>query len=1012
MLFLLVCSISALLGLFVIVKNPTKKLNRVFFAVCICLCIWSFGFSIAIIAPDASTCLFWRRFSAIGWGAIYCSLLQFVLVISEKDIKMKKWFYPIFYLPAAVCIYVFGFSSKMANIQYHFIKTNHGWANIAFTNGWDVFFYCYFVTYSLIGLAFLWQWKKQAKKPYIIKQARIIFTTFVSILVCGSFTDVINSQMMYIHIPQLGPILFILLLATISYCIRKYRLMNNNRVDEDELILNLSNRSKVYHISSLVLVACGMIYVICQYSISHNESLLSSLSTGGFLALLGIVISISYRCTTNNVNMEVIYSLVSMLVTPLFIVKLIGYTDTVIWAFPFITIIISLIFNRSILLKATILSMYLTQIYLWFAAPGLHITIQNDVFVGRITILTVGVIFALYVHKIYILRLSENADQVHVQKIASEISTNFVTVNSLNIVDKIHSLLETVGLFFEIEHVSLKISKEDYISSKLMQNLHWNSKGADQRVDLSLELGRYFGETSIIQIPDLRKIPSDAHLIRKTLEERNSFTLLSVPIFIQDEAIGRLTLESEKPEKCWTPSRMSLLEILSNVIANALVKANAEEKIHFMAYYDSLTKLPNRLLFNQRTEVAMKNVKQKNHRLAIVFLDLDLFKDVNDSIGHEAGDLLIQKVTEQLTDCVRPSDTVSRFGGDEFLIMLNDLSDPTEATTIAKKMLDLFHGSFMLHEQEVFITASIGLALFPEDGQNTETLIKNADTAMYAAKNKGKNQYTLFSNEMKEKQQFKMILTSSLFHAQERNEFMILYQPQVGAKSERIIGLEALLRWKHTEYGMISPNEFIPLAEQTGLINEIGEWVLRTACMQLKAWIDQGLPPVRMAVNLSVVQLRNPLLVQQVKQVLLETGLDPALLELEITESATVKDFEFIVRVLNQLKAIGVSLSIDDFGTKYSSLGRLKDLPVDRLKMDMQFVQDIDHSEKGAGIAKAIINLAKYLDMRMIAEGVENQTELEFLRKWDCDEIQGYYFYRPLDAEVVRKILQQSVSNS
>ncbi|MET1247168.1 EAL domain-containing protein [Sporolactobacillus sp. STCC-11] len=1010
LIFLIICIISLVFGIYVISKNPREKLNRIFFVSCICLCIWSFGFSIAINAPDDETCLFWRRFSAIGWGSIYAVLLHFGVVLTEnKRILKKIWIYPLLYLPAALIDSVYGLSEKTAQIQYQFVNNGQGWTNIAVNNGWDIFFYFYFSLTSLALLMILWHWKKTAKTVENRRQAKIIFTAFAIVIVLGSFTDLINNTFKLIHMPQLAPILFILLLSAISYCIRKYRLMNKRVVDETELILNESNRSKMYDLTTVVLIVCGIIYFVCQHILSKNERLLSSLGSGVFLILMGIVLNVCTRMKTKRNDMEAIYTLMASLVIPIFVVKLVGHSSSVIFALPFVTIIGSLVFNQRLMLASITVSTIITEIYVWISARSLHLTLKSDVYLSRLTILIVAVIFAFYVNRIYIHRLRQNAEQMRVQTIASEISSNFVTVNQINIGKKIAAMLKLVGQFFQVEYVSLRINKSEYAFNETRNRFCWYKKDSEQIVygndSFSAEWKKHFGINSIIHISDREKLPKEAKAIREELEERHIQSVLSVPISVQNVAIGRLTLESLESENGWNSGRMSLLELVTNILADALVKVNAEKRIHFMAYFDSLTKLPNRVLFNERTSLAMEYAKQHGNHVAIVFLDLDSFKDVNDTLGHEVGDLLIRQVSEQLTRCVKPADTVSRFGGDEFLILLDHLSDRAEATSIVEKIMALFESPFMLQDQEVFVTASAGIAFYSEDGETTEVLAKNADTAMYAAKSKGKNQYAICTEAMKEKLQMKMRLMSSLFYALNRNELVVQYQPQVSVQTERVIGLEALLRWNHTELGVISPAVFIGLAEQTGLINQIGEWVLKTACMQLKKWMDQGLPAVRMAVNLSVVQLRNPLLVKQIKRVLHETGINPILLELEVTESAAARDFDYIVQVLNQLKELGVSISIDDFGTKYSSLGRLKRLPIDRLKMDMQFVQDIDQSVKGTGITKAIINLAKNLNLKLIAEGVENQEQLEFLKKWDCDEIQGYYYYRPMVATDVEKIL-------
>ncbi len=334
----------------------------------------------------------------------------------------------------------------------------------------------------------------------------------------------------------------------------------------------------------------------------------------------------------------------------------------------------------------------------------------------------------------------------------------------------------------------------------------------------------------------------------------------------------------------------------------------------------------------------------------------------------------------------------------EFLIMIEDVSHVDEITTVAEKIMSHFRCPFNLTGHEYFITISMGIAIYPQDSDNADDLIQNSDLAMYKAKSQGKNQYMLCDSELKEEMRLKARLSNSLYRALEKNELTLHYQPQIDLLTGQIIGLEALLRWNHPEFGMVSPAVFIPLAESSGLISGIGEWVIRTACRQNKAWQDMGLPGLRVAVNLSVHQFRNPGFVELVREILLETGLSPEYFEVEVTESAALNESDFMIEILSKLKAYGISISIDDFGTEYSSLSRLKVLPADRIKIDMQFVRGLDSNVKDQAITNVIISLGKSLGLHVIAEGVETPTQLEFLKQHACDEVQGYYYYKPMPA--------------
>jgi diguanylate cyclase (GGDEF)-like protein/PAS domain S-box-containing protein len=439
------------------------------------------------------------------------------------------------------------------------------------------------------------------------------------------------------------------------------------------------------------------------------------------------------------------------------------------------------------------------------------------------------------------------------------------------------------------------------------------------------------------------------------------------------------------------------------------IKAN-EERLHRLAYYDALTELPNRILFNDRLNQAIARASRNNQMVAVMLLDLDRFKIINDTLGHLAGDTLLTDVARRIGNCMRESDTVARLGGDEFIVVLPDLDNINHATLVAQKIIDILSHPFTLENQEVFITASIGISFYPSSGDNAEMLVKTADIAMYHAKEQGRNNYQFYRSSASDETSALFALEHSLRRALERNELSLHYQPQIDIETNAITGMEALLRWQHPERGMIPPLEFIPLAEETGLIIPIGEWVLRSACAQNKEWQDAGLPPVRIAVNLSVRQLKQKNLVARIEEILAETGLDPQWLELELTESMIMNNSENSIQQLTEIKALGIELAIDDFGTGYSSLSYLKRFPIDRVKIDQSFVQGVCCDPDDAAISQAIIALATILKLKVTAEGVETQDQLSFLREHQCCDAQGYLFSRPLPVEAMTRMLQQTLS--
>jgi diguanylate cyclase (GGDEF)-like protein len=452
-------------------------------------------------------------------------------------------------------------------------------------------------------------------------------------------------------------------------------------------------------------------------------------------------------------------------------------------------------------------------------------------------------------------------------------------------------------------------------------------------------------------------------------------------------------------------------------------RKSAEEQVRFLAYHDGLTGLFNRNAFFEQLDRAVNLAKRHRRRGALLFLDLDNFKRINDTLGHATGDRLLKGVADRLQQCLRTTDfvaradgdgndAIARLGGDEFTVLLSEVSHSEDAAAVARRIIEVLREPFIIDRSELLVGASIGITVYPTDGDDIITLLRNADSAMYRAKEQGRNNHQFFNTCINEAAARRFALERKLCRAFENHELRLYYQPQIQIDTQRITGVEALLRWEDAEYGAVSPAEFVPLAEEAGLILPIGEWVLRTACWQAKAWKDAGLPPVKVAVNLSALHLKNEGLIETINRTLWDTGMDATYLELEITESAFMENREQAVAILREVKRIGVSVSLDDFGTGYSSLSYLKGLPVDTVKIDRSFVRDVVMDGDDASITTAIILMAKALRLRVVAEGVETESQIDFLSARGCDEVQGFLYSPPVTADAIMELLRKDTDES
>ena len=553
---------------------------------------------------------------------------------------------------------------------------------------------------------------------------------------------------------------------------------------------------------------------------------------------------------------------------------------------------------------------------------------------------------------------------------------------------------------------------------------NWERDLKSGRMRWSEETYRIFGVDSKTFTPDLpsyldRVHPQDREIIARATGEvvrREGPYGFDVRIVMPD---GSQRFVHEQAEAIFDEDGTPLR--LAGTTQDITERKQIEDQIRFLAYYDGLTRLPNRVLFVERLNQALSAAQRQGRILAMLFLDLDRFKRINDTLGHTVGDRLLQAVSERLKKCLRStdtiargdplasSDTVARLGGDEF-ITITDIARGEDAAKIAQRVLEALNEPFKLEAQEIFVTGSIGISLFPHDGKDVETLLKNADSAMYHAKDAGRGTYQFYNTSMNAAAYQRLAMENSLRRALERQEFLLHFQPQIDVATGGIIGAEALVRWRHPELGMVSPGTFIPLAEETGLIMPIGEWVLRAACAQGKAWRDEGLGEMIIAVNLSGRQFRQQPLVHTVDDILKSTGFDPRCLELEITESVLVQSVEDTISALKRLKDMGLRVSVDDFGTGYSSLTYLKRFPIDTLKIDQSFTRDIATDPGDAAITAAIIAMAAGLRMAVIAEGVETGEQRDCLRQRGCRLMQGYLFSRPVPADQFRILLQKQTA--
>lgn len=967
--FYLVFIVYIMFGIYIYNINKKSALNLTFLGVCISMAIWSFSFAIIRLVESYETALIVKRFGAMGWGTMYSFLLHFSMVLTEKKKYLKKkWFYAVIYTPAIINIYVFGLSS--AAYKHHgLVFMNGDWIGIPADRIWDNYFNVYYLVFSVTAIWVIWRWGKHVQEAVKRAQAKLIVRTVIIALLIGSFTDKILKRYYDESTLQIAPAIALISIAAIFFSIKKHGFMKTAKVKdvaEEGRILSEAKRVKLFYYIGGVFVLGSILNWINILFFWRDKTSLLTFSI--VLLVLGVILLVLPGTEIKELYQEnIMIAIVSMSIPATafrFAGADVGNTS---WPISLMLLGISTILNKRTMFWSVSIVTMATLLVSFYIATYAYVDLGPAEHLSRITIFGIGIVLSYYLNNIYIRRLEDSNEQKKVQKIISEISADFAMAEAENWDLKLDTMLETLGKYFNSDRTCLAIDSESQEESLFIK----------------------------------RWVKSE----QSSCPEEYSYKI-EAPIKSKGRKTGQLSIEFLKEKINLKEYQKDMVSILANLMGNTAAKIESERDTAYMAYYDPLTSLPNRRLFKKHLEKITSESAANADITGVILIDLDSFKYVNDTIGHEGGDKLLKYVSRKLEGVVRKGDMVSRFGGDEFTIALSKVRDLEHLAQIADRIVSEVKKPIVIEGHEFFVTASAGIALYPGDGLDAETLIKNSDLAMYESKKTGKNRWTLCSPQLKGQMEELTELTNSLHRVVERDELILHYQPQVCIESEKIVGMEALIRWNHPEKGLIPPSMFIPIAEQSDLIKEIGTWVMKEAFSQSKKWQDQGIEPMRIAINLSIKQLYSKDFSKIIKKELMESGLDPKYVEVEVTESIASIEGDKLDKVLKDIKDMGISISIDDFGMEYSSFKRLKQMPIDRVKIDKYFIDGISRSQKDEAIIRGMVYLTNALDLKIIAEGVEERHQLEFLRKTLCDEIQGYYYYKPMPADEMEKILK------
>jgi len=1007
--FILAGVLCFCVGIYALYTNLYNRLNKLTFLFCMSLTVWLYGAVRSMTAMTLAEAFSWRRFAALGVASFYGFLLHYIISLTETDTAKKKGRAILVYIPSILMMHFLALDQTSVQALYHLKKSAFGWISYRQTNIWTVLFDLYIGIYLISGLLLLMRWRADTRDAGKEKQSELIVGSY-SITVFASLAAEIAAYFpgtAYLH--QIAPLISFLPMLNIIYAVTQHHFMKAE-IPEDDFLNIDSYKTRIMQALSYAFFAGSLIFVIANRYLYPDWPIRKNFPAISLFWLFGILTLMIQKKVIKKKSRILLYAFLFAAVIPMITLWYSYSAAITVWAFPFIMVIAALLFRNTIILMMATYSSVLTQLYLWIFLPEKSVTVDVTDYFGRIIMLSIAVILVCYINHIYLIRLRQLNNRLKTQDLLFSLSTTVMNLDSQNFENDMQNILKQMSLYMKTDYMFMTSGAENETRIYYSWEADKTQRDHEKRIIRQLVYCSWWKdqikETGVVKADDTEKLPGLTDQEKEILEHHGIKTLLAVPMLSKGEKVGNLVLTSVSVVPQWDEEDIKTLITAGNILGEAENSVQHEREIEKMVFYDQLTRFPNRQLFGKCITQVIEQTGRRKEIFAVVFLDLDAFKNINDTMGHQYGDQILIAVSERLAACLRRTDMICRFGGDEFLVLLNYIMTKSDIERAVGKILRQFEEPFTIDEQSFSLTASVGISIYNEDGKDADTLIKNADIAMYKAKSRGKSQYAFCTSEMKEETSQTAIIMNELGRALDNREFSIVYQPQVDARNKKVIAAEALIRWNSRVLGNVSPASFIPIAEQMGQIIPIGEWVFREVCLLSRQLEKAGIKGFRLAVNVSVKQLLSEGFSSRISQILQETAADSHNLELEITENVAIQDTEGISEIMRNLKAIGVSIAIDDFGMEYSSLSRIKFLPIDHLKLDMSFVRGILTNEKDRLIVDAIIKMAKGLKLNVIAEGVEEEQQYQFLKENGCDEIQGYYFYRPLSLEDFRKVLE------
>ncbi len=988
-----VCLCVAIYGLFL---NYKKPINRVFFLLSFSMSIWAFCYSVATSAHHSETAMLLNRISVLGWGTFYSFLLHLTKLLASGNKKISKKYLAFMYLPVAFMLLVFGLFDIARN-QFEIVQSTWGFTSVTPATFYNFIFNIYSLFFGMLAIYNVMTWQKKIERKNRLKLVKITTILFFIAFVLSFLTDVVMIRLLSYEIIQMTIIWIFIPILFLFYTILKHKTMHSEISGDFKPITDRVSQERIFHIMGYmyILVAYAIFTVDYLKTLVHSRVEIILIICSIFMGLSHFFIRKVFKTeNAQNLFLTLLYLISMTFLSYMYY----DYLSITIWVLFFCYIVLTSLFNNMIYSYIMIFFMMLSTAVYWYLTPCGYVYLNWVDYLGRLFIILLFSMLIIYVNKAYKENQRINLLQAKKQAVINNISRKILELNLDNMQEKTLEILNMLNKgfgFMRTYYIILDeagnfnyayyIDVDDQYMTKSLANTIFeiNSKWLEEL---------YLKKELIIW--NIENINSYSPQIKQAFEKRGFDGFCATLIDV--ETVNRSILVSEFVYEKNKGLINLYKEMLANLIKDAINKIDAEKKLFKKANYDDITGLIKRSFFRERVTAILENNQDQSYY--VMYFDIDNFKSVNDTFGHIVGDQVLVHVANLLVEFGEEENLVTRISSDEFVVFCSKSYSKADIEVYAEKIVRELKKGLKINESNLRLSMSIGISHYPEDGDNVHLLVKNADIAMHKMKKVPYEKYHFCDEADKKQVTEDSMYTDKLFHALENNELYLVYQPQISLAENKVIGAEALLRWDSSSFGFVPPNKFIHILERTGLIIEVGEWIIKEVMGEIIKVKKMGIDAVRISINLSVVQFLDTAFISKLKAILNEYSVEPSLIEFEITESIAINDNDFVIDSFTKLKEMGFSIAIDDFGTGYSSLNRLQQLPIDRLKIDKSFVDGIGEADKREKIVNIVIEFAKLLGLTSIAEGAEEKYQVDFLKANDCDEVQGYYFAKPMPA--------------